>query len=396
MVDLIARDAVHVPPYPAVAIRLRELVRKENYGIREVVALVSADPALAAEVIHCSNSAYYGRGDITSLQPAITRVGTTEVVRLALASGLAATARVPGPLLQIKRRAWQDSVASALICQMLARQRGLASDDAFLCGLLHDFGWLLALRGLEEILQKHPEVPARDAAAWAEVVENLHVELGLVLAARWDLPALLNDVISLHHENDPGKSPHAAMIDVVQAADQVVALLGRHAHITAETLNAAPKLRAEERARLVASLPGIPSVIAAFEVDQPGKPAVSKVAAAPAPADPVPAEELVPIEGTVTLHSPKRPNPFALRAVGTASWEMFGKDPIPEGLLIEATLGSADPPLRIWAKSVQSRSESGGFRVVCKPFLLNGQVLAKWLQLRGAGATEAAAKKAAS
>jgi HD-like signal output (HDOD) protein len=378
LVAMIARDAVKVPPYPAVALRLQELVRREDYGLREVVNLVSGDPALAAEVIRCSNSAYYGGGEITALQPAINRVGATEVVRLALVSGLAATARSAGALTQVKRRCWQDSVASALVCQMIAKHRGLAPDDAFLCGLLHDFGWLLGLSGLEEIIAAHPTVAPRDSTGWAEMVERLHLELGLVLAARWELPALLNDAISLHHEPGLADSPHAAMIAVVKAADQVVALLGQNSSISAETLTQATALSATERVKLAASLPDIPSVIAAFEGEPVGRPVASKVIAQPAPAAP---EELVPCALPLRLHSPKRVAKYTLRAVGEALWEMSGKEQLPEGLLIEAAFGEEKTAVRLWAKSTLCVAEPGGYKIQCKPFLLNAALQAKWQQV---------------
>ena len=378
LVAMIARDAVKVPPYPAVALRLQELVRREDYGLREVVNLVSGDPALAAEVIRCSNSAYYGGGEITSLQPAINRVGATEVVRLALVSGLAATARSAGALTQLKRRCWQDSVASALICQIIAKQRGLAPDDAFLCGLLHDFGWLLGLAGLEEIIATHPTVAPRDTAGWSEMIERLHLELGLVLAARWELPALLNDAISLHHEPGLADSPHAAMIAVVKAADQVVALLGHNSSISAETLTQATALSATERVKLAASLPDIPSVIAAFEGEPVGRPVASKVIAQPAPDVP---EELIPCSLPLRLHSPKRAAKYSLRSVGEHRWEMSGKEQLPEGLLLEVAFGDDKTPVRLWAKSTLCAPEPGGYQIQCKPFLLNAALQAKWRQL---------------
>jgi HD-like signal output (HDOD) protein len=393
LVAMIARDAVKVPPYPAVALRLQELVRREDYGLREVVNLVSGDPALAAEVIRCSNSAYYGGGEITSLQPAINRVGATEVVRLALVSGLAATARSSGALTAVKRRCWQDSVASALICQIIAKHRGLAPDDAFLCGLLHDFGWLLGLSGLEEIIAAHPTVAPRDASSWSEMIDRLHLELGLVLAARWELPQLLNDAISLHHEAGHVDSPHEAMIAVVKAADQVVALLGTNSSISAETLAQATALSATERAKLAASLPDIPSVIAAFEGEPAGKPVASKILPQPAPSG-VTDEELVPSALQLRLLSPKRVAKYSLRAVGATLWEMTGKEQLPEGLLLEAAFGDDKDPVRLWAKSTLCTPEPGGFKIQCKPFLLNAALQAKWQHLVAEAKTPVVAKAA--
>jgi HD-like signal output (HDOD) protein len=377
LVALVAKDQVKVPPYPAVALKLGDLVRRENYGLKEVVSLVSADPSLAAEVIRCSNSAYYGRGEVTSLQPAISRVGANEVVRLAVVSGLSAAVRTPGPLQEIKRQAWQDAVASAIVCQVLARCRGLAPDDAFLCGLLHDFGWMLGLRSIEDILAQRPQTEARSVEEWRALVDKLHVELGVVLAARWNLPAVLSDVITLHHEADPTQSPHEAMIEVVQASDQVVALFAQKPHLSGEDLALASKLRQSERAKLAASLPDVPTVIAAFEQEPTGRPMASKVLpeAGEQPPDEVPSDLLV------KLHSPKRASAYRLVQLGPGSWTMTGKEPLSTGTLLEVEIGDGDQRLRLWAKADVSAAESGGARVRCRPFLMNAAVLQRWLAL---------------
>src|SRR5689334_15913589 len=89
IIELVSRGAVKVPPYPAVAMRVEEMVRREDYGLGELTRLVASDQALAADALRCANSAFYSRGGtVTSLNAAITRIGAKEVVRLALASGL--------------------------------------------------------------------------------------------------------------------------------------------------------------------------------------------------------------------------------------------------------------------------------------------------------------------
>jgi HD-like signal output (HDOD) protein len=358
-------------------------VRRENYGLKEVVSLVSADPSLAAEVIRCSNSAYYGRGEVTSLQPAISRVGANEVVRLAVVSGLSVAARAPGPLQDIKRRAWQDAVASAIVCQVLARCRGLAPDDAFLCGLLHDFGWMLGLRSIEDLLAQRPDTAPRPAEEWRALVDKLHVELGVVLAARWNLPAVLSDVITLHHEADPTQSPHEAMIEVVQASDQVVHLFAQKPHLSGEDLALASKLRQSERAKLAASLPDVPTVIAAFEQESTGRPMASKVL----PEAGEQQSDEVPSDLPLKLHSPKKASAYRLTRLGSGSWTMTGKDPLAVGALLEVEVGEGEQRLRLWAKADASAAEAGGAQIRCKPFLMNAAVLQRWLALHQAART---------
>jgi HD-like signal output (HDOD) protein len=372
----IVRGDVVIPPYPGVALRLAELVRREDWGTKEVVALVSADPVLAADVIRCANSAYYGRAQVTALQPAIGRVGAQEVVRLALISGLGPAARAPGHLAKIKRHAWQDGVAAALISQMLAKLRGLGGDQAFLCGLLHDFGWVVGLNALEELIHKQTHVPARTAEAWGAVIDKVHVGLGITVATKWGLPQLLRDVIAHHHEAKVPAGPFAPMVELVQAADQVVALLGSQPSVQAADLAQLSKLRPGEAARLAELLPSIPSALAAFETEATGRPTVTKVLLPPSA---LPAEGAWhPVEQPVVLHGRKKPGEWKLDAVGPRAFAIVSKDPLPEGVLLDAEIGAQTPPLRLWARSGRCSIEEGGFRIECKPLLLHGEVLEQW------------------
>lgn len=372
----IARGDVVVPPYPGVALKLAELVRREDWGTKEVVALVSVDPVLAADVIRCANSAYYGRAQVTALQPAIGRVGAQEVVRLALISGLGPAARAPGHLAKIKRRAWQDGVAAALICQMLARLRGLPADQAFLCGLLHDFGWVVGLNALEGLIHKQLQVPARSAEDWGAVVDQVHVGLGITVALKWGLPQLLRDVIAHHHEEKVPDGPFAPMVELVQTADQVVALLGSQPSVLAKDLAQLSRLRPSEGEKLAELLPNIPSALAAFETEATGRPTVTKVLL---PRSALPPEGVwLPHELPVVLHGRKKPGEWKLDAVCPRAFAIVSKDPLPEGLLLDAELGAQTPPLRLWARSGRCSIDEGGFRIECKPLLLHGEVLEGW------------------
>ena len=110
IVDLVSRGAVKIPPYPAVAMKVEQLVRRQDFGLAELTKLVASDQALAADALRLANSAFYSRGTaVTSLNAAIGRIGAKEVARLALASGLGVHAGKPGPLASLKRRSGCES-----------------------------------------------------------------------------------------------------------------------------------------------------------------------------------------------------------------------------------------------------------------------------------------------
>ena len=171
LLELVSHASVAIPPYPAVALRVQEVVSRNDFGLVEVARLVGSDAALAADVLRCANSALYRRGSpVIDLTRAITRVGVKEVMRLALTSGLAAHAQAPGPLAPLKRINWIESLASAVLCQEVARLRGLRQEEGYLLGLLHDFGKVVACSCMESLVEKNGVAAERPLAAWAEVL----------------------------------------------------------------------------------------------------------------------------------------------------------------------------------------------------------------------------------
>ena len=392
ILGMIARDAIKVPPYPAVVLKLREVTARESYGLSDVLAITSSDQVLAGDVLRCANSALYSSGGVTSLQQAVTRIGAKEVVRIAMASSLAANVRTPSSLVTLKRKVWQGSIASALVCEVIGKLRRLPAEDAFLCGLLHDFGWVVGIAAIEEILVGNPDYGARPESFWNTILERWHVRLGLALAARWKLPEVFRDTIWHHHTEEPGDSKHAAMIAVIRASDKVVELIGAYASVGGEELSQIAGLSPAERAALVLALPSLPGLIGAFEQEQAPARVVSMVEA---PETTVPAG-FRPLQSTVNQVNPGKRGPFGMFGISLNGWVMRGREPLPENQLLEAQV-LLEPPLRLWAKTTLCKSEGGGFVIECKPFALNGPAKTVWYALfRKAEAANAPAALPAS
>ena len=73
---LIERDAVTIPPYPGVAMRLQQLVQTGNYGMNDLAKVAMTDPVVTGYLLRASNSAAYrGASAITSVADAVMRIG---------------------------------------------------------------------------------------------------------------------------------------------------------------------------------------------------------------------------------------------------------------------------------------------------------------------------------
>jgi len=379
IVDLVSRGAVKVPPYPAVAMRVNELVRRDDFGLDELAKLVSSDQALTADTLRAANSAFYSRGTpVASVSGAISRIGAKEVVRLALASGLGVHARAPGPLAALKRRVWLEALGSAALAQELAKGRAVSPEEAFVCGLLHDFGKMIGIACVEEIVREHRGFRPRPLEEWVAVVDRYHVELGLVLAAQWELPAVVSDVVSRHHADDGAGAVEPRLVELVAATDEVVALISGRTWITREDLGAVSALDAPECELVFRVLERLPAFIASFEG-----------------AGTAPAEEPSLIEAESADHFLSGPTPVAFgvtvvvnretrtyRAMGIATTNLMvtGAKPLPENVLMELKVAST-PPLTCWATAKLSWPEGEGHTVLLQPFALNGPAQAIWKDL---------------
>ncbi len=267
-VQLVSSDRVSLPPYPATAAQLSQLVATDTYSLADVTRIVSADQVLTAAVLRRANSAAAGAAQPTSsIDLAVARLGARGVSSLAMSVGIGAQAKKDGPLMALRRLVWRQALLAAEFCSQLATHRHLPPDEAFVCGLLHDFGKVIALGCIETIIARNP-APALAADKLMEVMEAYHVELGLVMAAKWRLPDEVARVITEHHA-PPSSIARSAMSELVMAADFVVALLDSAPRIEAADLRDMPSLRDDRELDFVTrSALELPAVLSEYDADE--------------------------------------------------------------------------------------------------------------------------------
>jgi HD-like signal output (HDOD) protein len=369
---------VVVPPYPAVAMRVQEVMGRKNFGLGEVAELIGADGVLASDILRCANSVMYRRGaPVIDLTQALTRIGVQQVMRLLLASGLASSAQALGPLVPLRRLVWIEGLSGAAVCQELARLRGLRTEDAFTLGLLHDFGKVVTVAGLEAMLEQEKIQESFDRADWERVVDRLHQPMGLAMAVRWGLPKLVHEVIAGHHGaklacSDP------RLLAVVTVSDAVVALLLGKARVTEQDLAEVKGLAPAERAPLALVLEQIPDFVAAFE-----SPASAAAVTSPRIAPPRPSAAAAgrrDVKFGVSVSVARRPRMFSATSMGEELLVMTGEEPLPENRLLEAKIYGPQP-FTIWVLSRRSQRDGAGHQVEVQPFALTGPLKELWTQL---------------
>jgi HD-like signal output (HDOD) protein len=234
---------------PTMAVAIAPSASRLNHAaadgapLPELTRLVESDGALTNSVLRLACSpAYSGSSEAVSLPYAVMRLGRQGVRAVCLTASFAKLAMRPGPFLPLRRRVWRECLASALVCQTMAAPRGASADDAFLLGLLHDFGKVMALGAVESELNAPA---ANDEPFWAAVMERHHLNVGWMAVEAWRVATPIRAVTERHHEHPGGDPLHA----VVVGADRVVAAAARKGwQISAEEIGALPDVRSKDEA----------------------------------------------------------------------------------------------------------------------------------------------------
>jgi putative nucleotidyltransferase with HDIG domain len=192
---------------PEVTARILEVVENPKATARNVHEVVRADPALAAKILKIVNSAFYGLpSQIASLDRAIVMLGLSALKNLALASSLIRLFRGQDISEEFTARdLWRHCLAVG-VCARLIAQAGkvVQRDEAFVAGLTHDLGLIVAAQvfpeQLRQVVQRTQAESASFVACETEIIGADHQLLGAAIATKWKFPPNLRNAIGYHHD----------------------------------------------------------------------------------------------------------------------------------------------------------------------------------------------------
>jgi putative nucleotidyltransferase with HDIG domain len=216
--------------FPAIALRILNLVASPEAEVVELATLVSRDPALSAGVLSVANSVVFrGLMEVETVREAAVRLGLAEVGKIAAA---VSARTLFSPRLRAEQTAfgerWQvlfrHSVAVGSAAAAFAqRHPGARADRVYLGGLLHDVGKSLALRILAGAFVER-RIAAPEAARLERVLDRVHVELGGEAHQAWALPQYLTVICVRHHDDAVPGDPELVDLHFVRLTSAVADL----------------------------------------------------------------------------------------------------------------------------------------------------------------------------
>ncbi|MCW9049202.1 MAG: HDOD domain-containing protein [Deltaproteobacteria bacterium] len=192
-----------LPPMPAIAIKVLELLGDPNVNYDKLAEVISADPAVSARLLKVSNSAFYSmKREIKTLDHAIAIVGERTLRSLVLAASLEGMNNSYGLL---EKMLWEDAIGCAIGSRILARKFNSADpEEAFLAGLFRHLGKIVMNSSDPDAYRALAETAYAEGQSTSELEGRffpyVHAVVGAAVLDKWNFSRSLV-MATLHHED---------------------------------------------------------------------------------------------------------------------------------------------------------------------------------------------------
>lgn len=202
-------STVSIPTIPTVLREITAIFNSPDGSAKDAAAVIERDPAIATRVLRLVNSPFYGlRNPVSSINLACSILGLKAIKNLVVQATVLQTFGGSREIAGFDANwLWDHSFKTAVACRMLAERSsaaaGMAKDDAYTCGLIHDVGKLILLESQTERFGEALRASAAGklplARAEGELFGFNHAHVGGLLANRWKLAENVQAAVMYHH-----------------------------------------------------------------------------------------------------------------------------------------------------------------------------------------------------
>ncbi len=220
-----------VHPLPHVVTTVTRLINDPDSTMKDFEDVIKMDPVLVSRLLRLVNSPYYGLVQtVGSIGRAVAFLGMKNLHNLVVTDALKNL--FIGPEIDSvfsKKKLWVHSAAVSICSKMIAeRIFGMNGDDAFLCGILHDFGLLVE----EQVQQQDFHRICSSCKSTSSLIEmemhlfaTNHCEICHLMTLDWNMPVTIQNAIRDHHLISDDFKP-ATLTGIIQISEYITGQLG--------------------------------------------------------------------------------------------------------------------------------------------------------------------------
>ncbi len=195
----------------------------------DLARLIGRDQGLSSRILSIANSSLYGLPrKVATIDFALLVIGYKDTKNIVIALALMEAFKTKNDANLNYKSVWVHSYSVGGVARKLATDLGFKfSGEAFVAGLLHDFGIPVIHKYLHSAFLNIINSVNNESKTFLEAEAiNLgltHQEIGKLLGERWNLPASLCEVLAYHHTPELAKD-FIDLVCIVHVADYAMKL----------------------------------------------------------------------------------------------------------------------------------------------------------------------------
>ena len=219
-----------IHPLPHVVTTVTRLINDPESTMKDFEEVIKMDPVLVSRLLRLVNSPYYGLVQtVDSIGRAVAFLGMKNLHNLVVTDALKNI--FIGPEINSvfsKKRLWLHCAAVSICSKMVAeRIFGINGDDAFLCGILHDFGLLVE----EQVQQEVFNTICSSCTSTSSLIDmeqqafaTDHCEICHLMTLDWNMPVTIQEAIRDHHLISDNIAP-SSLTGIIQISEYITGQL---------------------------------------------------------------------------------------------------------------------------------------------------------------------------
>jgi diguanylate cyclase (GGDEF)-like protein len=222
-------NKVRLPSPPAIAIKILDMVRRDDFSFRDLAQIIESDPALLAKILRVANSPYYNFSrKVDNIDMALSVLGTHAVKNIALSFVICSEMKADKESGFDFDLFWRRSITTAVAAELTASLVGMKSQDIFVTALLQDIGIIVLYSSCPEEYQLVMKENIAGKSPLHEVEKRFfgfdHQDLGAELLWQWHIPDSIFIPIKHHHGNNQAPEEYQRQIEILRLSDNLSAI----------------------------------------------------------------------------------------------------------------------------------------------------------------------------
>jgi HD-like signal output (HDOD) protein len=193
--------------FPFTVSKIIQLSNDGASGAADLAKVIESDPVISTNLLKICNSVLFAASTrrISSIKDAVIRIGFNETRRIAMSMSVMKLFDSGKGNFGFNRiNFWQHCLAAAIVAEQIAKKMGdVNSDEAFLAGMLHDFGVIILDEFFSPVFSKILELTTNTASRFIEVEKEIlgisHIDITNTLFKDWNIPESISEGIHGHY-----------------------------------------------------------------------------------------------------------------------------------------------------------------------------------------------------